>query len=48
MTGAITRMEHTAAGLRRYAACSADACVARRLLGYGDDPDQILIQTLAA
>ena len=32
MTVAITRMEHTAAALRRYAACSADASVARRLL----------------
>ena len=32
MTVAITRMEHAAAELRRYAACSAAACVARRLL----------------
>ena len=32
MTVAITRMEHTAADLRRYAACTADASVARRLL----------------
>jgi transposase len=32
MTIAITRTEHTAAGLRRYAACSTDASVARRLL----------------
>ena len=32
MTVAITRMEHTAAVLRRYAASSADAAVARRLL----------------
>ncbi len=32
MTIAITRMEHTAATLRRHAACSADASVARRLL----------------
>ncbi len=32
MTVAITRMEHTAVDLRRYAACSADASVARRLL----------------
>ena len=32
MTVAITRTEHTAAMLRRYAACSADASVARRLL----------------
>ena len=32
MTVAITRMEHTAADLRRYAACMADASVARRLL----------------
>ena len=32
MTVAITRLEHTAAALRRYAACSAAACVARRLL----------------
>ena len=31
-TVAITRMEHTATELRRYAACSADASVARRLL----------------
>ena len=32
MTVAITRTEHTAAMLRRYAASSADASVARRLL----------------
>ena len=32
MTVAITRMGRTAAELRRYAACSADASVARRLL----------------
>ena len=32
MTVAITRMERTAAELRRYAACSANASVARRLL----------------
>lgn len=32
MTVAITRTEHTAAVLRRYAASSADASVARRLL----------------
>ena len=32
MTVAITRMEHTAATLRRHAACLADASVARRLL----------------
>ena len=32
MTVAITRMERTAAELRRYAACSADTSVARRLL----------------
>ena len=32
MTVAITRMEHTAAELRRYAACSVDTSVARRLL----------------
>ena len=32
MTVAITRTEHTAAALRRYAASSADAAVARRLL----------------
>ena len=32
MTVAITRIEHKAAELRRYGACSADACVARRLL----------------
>jgi transposase len=32
MTVAITRTEHTAATLRRHAACSADASVARRLL----------------
>jgi transposase len=32
MTVAITRMEHTATTLRRHAACSVDASVARRLL----------------
>ena len=32
MTVAITRTEHTATTLRRHAACSADASVARRLL----------------
>ena len=32
MTVAITRMERTAAELRRYAAYSADVSVARRLL----------------
>ena len=32
MTVAITRMEHTAATLRRHAACSANVSVARRLL----------------
>ena len=32
MTVAITRTEHTVAELRRYAACSADGSVARRLL----------------
>ena len=32
MTVAITRMEHTATMLRRHAACSANASVARRLL----------------
>ena len=32
MTVAITRMERTAAELRQYAACSADASVARRLM----------------
>ena len=32
MTVAITRTEHTSAQLRRYAACSADGSVARRLL----------------
>ncbi len=32
MTVAITRTEHTATALRRHAACSADASVARRLL----------------
>ncbi len=32
MTVAITRTEHTAATLRRHAACSVDASVARRLL----------------
>ena len=32
MTVAITRTEHTAASLRRYAASSVDASVARRLL----------------
>ena len=32
MTVAITRMEHTAAELRRYAACLVNASIARRLL----------------
>ena len=32
MTIMITRKEHTATALRRYAACSAEASVARRLL----------------
>ena len=32
MTVAITRMERTAAELHRYAVCSANASVARRLL----------------
>ena len=32
MTVAITRTEHTATALRRHAACSVDASVARRLL----------------
>ena len=32
MTVAITRMEHAAAELRRYAACSVNASIARRLL----------------
>lgn len=32
MTVAITRTEHTAAALRRHAACSVDAAVVRRLL----------------